>query len=52
VTPCDPVPSWYYDPPDDYTGDVGPEDLPDAWDDPPEWDGPPDYGVIDDSDFP
>lgn len=51
MTPRDPVPSWYYDPPDDYTGDIGPEDVPEPDDDYP-CDPPLGHGVVDDSDFP
>lgn len=51
--PREPVPDWWYDPPDDYTADIGPEDVPepDDDDDPGECEPPLGYGVIDDSDF-
>lgn len=47
MTPRDlAAPSWWYDPPDDYTDDIGPEDVPEPDDDDPgECDPPLGYGV-------
>lgn len=55
MTPRDlAAPSWWYDPPDDYTGDIGPEDVeePDDWTDDPECEPPLGYGVVDDEGAP
>lgn len=47
MTPRDiAAPSWWYDPdPEPYTADIGPEDVPEPWDDDAEREPPLGYGT-------